>query len=104
MVLPGYERLVPVQRALIAGARENDIPVVWVVDSHRRDMRRDREWLKRTPHCVENTWATEIIEELEPREGDPRVVKHRYSGFFQTDLDLLLARHADRANSWCSAS
>ena len=90
MVLPGYETLMPQQKELIAAARRNDVPVIFVVDSHRRDMRRDREWLKRTPHCVENTWATEIIDDLEPQDGDIRVIKHRYSAFFQTDLDLVL--------------
>ncbi|WP_309084910.1 isochorismatase family cysteine hydrolase [Chelativorans sp.] len=90
MVLPGAERLLPQQRALIAAARDRQMPVIFVIDSHRRNMRRDREWLKRTPHCAENTWATEIIAGLEPREDDLRVMKHRYSAFFQTDLDLLL--------------
>ena len=61
-----------------------------MIDSHRRGLRRDREWLKRTPHCVENTWATEVVAELEPRSDDIRVTKHRYSGFFGTDLDVTL--------------
>ncbi|WP_223477375.1 cysteine hydrolase family protein [Oricola indica] len=90
MVLPGYEKLMPQQKALIAAARANDVPVIFVIDSHRKNMRQDREFLKRTPHGVENTWATEIIEDLEPREDDLYVIKHRYSAFFQTDMDLLL--------------
>lgn len=90
MVLPGYEKLMPQQKALIAEARANDVPVIFVVDSHRKNMRQDREWLKRTPHGVENTWATEVIEDLEMRDDDLVVVKHRYSAFFQTDMDLLL--------------
>ncbi|MDX3926161.1 MAG: isochorismatase family cysteine hydrolase [Shinella sp.] len=90
MVLPGYEALMPQQKALIAAARTNGVPVIFVIDSHRKNMRRDREWVKRTPHGVENTWATEIIDDLEPHEDDIRVVKHRYSAFFQTDLDLVL--------------
>jgi len=64
MVLPGYERLVPPQLAVIEAARKAGAPVIWVHDSHRRNLRRDREWVKRTPHGVEGTWATEIIEEL----------------------------------------
>ncbi|MDX0407789.1 isochorismatase family protein [Sinorhizobium medicae] len=90
MVLPGYEALMPAQKALVAAARSNGVPVIWVVDSHRKNMRRDREWVKRTPHCVENTWATQVIDDLEPQETDITVVKHRYSAFFQTDLDLVL--------------
>jgi len=90
MVLPGYEKLMPQQTALIAAARQHDMPVFFVIDSHRKNMRRDREWLKRTPHCVENTWATEVIDELEPRDDDIFIIKHRYSAFFRTDMDLVL--------------
>lgn len=90
MVLPGYEVLVPPQLSVIAAARKAGAPVVWIHDSHRRAMRRDREWVKRIPHCVENTWATEIIEDLGARDDEIHVIKHRYSGFFQTDLDLVL--------------
>lgn len=90
MVLPGYEVLVPHQLAVIAAARDAGAPVVWVRDSHRRNLRRDREMLKRTPHCVEDTWATEVIADLGAREDEFQVTKSRYSGFFQTDLDLLL--------------
>ena len=90
MVLPGYEALMPQQLALIAAARANGVPVIFVIDSHRRNMRRDREWLKRTPHGEENTWATQVIDDLAPQDDDIIVIKHRYSAFFQTDLDLVL--------------
>jgi len=53
-------------------------------------VRRDREWVKRTPHCVEGTWGTEIIEDLGARDDDIHVIKRRYSAFFGTDLDLTL--------------
>lgn len=90
MVLPGYEALVPPQLAVIEVARRAGAPVIWVHDSHRRNMRRDREFLKRTPHGEENTWATEIIEDLGARADEIHVIKHRYSSFFQTDLDVTL--------------
>ena len=90
MVLPGYEALVPPQLAVIDAARKAGAPVIWVHDSHRRNMRRDREFVKRTPHGTEGTWATEIIEDLGAREDEIHVIKHRYSSFFQTDLDLVL--------------
>jgi ureidoacrylate peracid hydrolase len=90
MVLPGYEALVPPQLTVIEAARKAGTPVIWVNDSHRRNMRRDREWAKRTPHSIEGTWATEIIEDLGARADEIHVVKHRYSSFFQTDLDVTL--------------
>jgi len=90
MVLPGYEALVPPQLAVIEAARKSGALVVWVHDSHRRNLRRDREWLKRTPHSIEGTWATEIIADLGALKDEIHVVKHRYSSFFQTDLDVTL--------------
>lgn len=90
MVLPGCEVLVPKQRAVLDAARETGAVVVWIHDSHRKGMRQDREFLKRSPHCIEGTWGVEIIEELGAREDDIHVIKHRFSGFFQTDLDLVL--------------
>jgi ureidoacrylate peracid hydrolase len=90
MVLPGCEVLVPHQRLVIDAARQTGAPVVWIHDSHRRNMRRDREYVKRQTHCMEGTWGVEIIEELGARRDEIHVIKHRYSAFFQTDLDLVL--------------
>ena len=90
MVLPGYERLVPPQLHIIAAARAKGAPVIWVHDEHRRNMRRDRELVKRTPHCEEGGWGTMIIEDLGARDDEIHVRKRRYSAFFGTDLDLTL--------------
>lgn len=90
MVLPGADVLYPKQRAVIDAARAAGAPVIWIHDSHRRAMRRDREFLKRTPHCIEGTWGVEIVDELGARPDDIHVIKHRFSAFFQTDLDLVL--------------
>ncbi len=90
MVLPGHEALLEPQNALIGAVRENGGVVAFVIDSHRPEARREREFLKRTPHCVEGTWGARVIEELDQQEGDLHIVKRRYSGFFNTDLDLSL--------------
>ncbi len=39
---------------------------------------------------MEGTWNTEILDEVEPRPGEIVVSKHRYSGFFETELDDML--------------
>jgi len=39
---------------------------------------------------IEGTWNTEIVPELAPQPGDVVISKHRYSGFFQTELDHVL--------------
>ena len=90
MVLPDYERLVRPQLQVIEAARARGAPVIWVHDEHRRNMRQDRELVKRTPHCVQGGWGTRIIEDLGAREDEIHVTKRRYSAFFGTDLDLTL--------------
>jgi ureidoacrylate peracid hydrolase len=90
MVLPGYETLVGPQMQVIAAARKVGAPVVWIVDSHRPNMRHEREHAKRTPHCFEGTWGAQVIDDLGARPEDVMVTKRRYSGFFNTDLDVTL--------------
>lgn len=90
MVLPGYEKLVAPQLALVKAMRDAGAPVIWVHDAHRPGMRREREWEKRTPHGLEKTWAVDVIEDLGARADEIHVIKRRYSAFFQTDLDLTL--------------
>lgn len=90
MVLPNTESLYSPQAEVLAAARNRGAKVLYVSDSHRQDIKADREFLKRSPHCIENSWGSKIIEQLTPASGDLFVVKRRYSGFFQTDLDLTL--------------
>lgn len=39
---------------------------------------------------IRDTWNTAIVEELSPVDGDVVVSKHRFSGFFETELDTVL--------------
>jgi ureidoacrylate peracid hydrolase len=39
---------------------------------------------------IRNTWNTHIVDELAPEPSDIIVPKHRFSGFYETDLDLIL--------------
>lgn len=39
---------------------------------------------------IRDTWNTDIVPELKPQAGDVVVYKHRFSGFYQTDLDGIL--------------
>ncbi len=45
---------------------------------------------------IRDTWNTEIVPELAPEPGDLVVWKHRYSGFFETELDGVLRGHSVR--------
>lgn len=65
----------------------NKMQVIYTQDWHRRD---DVEFKIWKPHCLMNTEGAEIIDELKPEENDYIVRKRRYSGFYGTDLDLIL--------------
>jgi len=36
---------------------------------------------------IRDTWNTDILQELEPQKDDVVIYKHRFSGFYETDLD-----------------
>ena len=39
---------------------------------------------------IRDTWNTDIVSELKPQTDDVLIYKHRFSGFYQTDLDDIL--------------
>ena len=45
---------------------------------------------------VRDTWNTDILSELTPEAGDVVLYKHRFSGFFETELDAVLRRLGTR--------
>lgn len=46
---------------------------------------------------IRDTWNTEIVDALKPEPSDTVLYKHRFSGFFETDLDAELKRSAVRS-------
>jgi ureidoacrylate peracid hydrolase len=42
------------------------------------------------PHCVDGTWGAQIVDELQPQEGEHLVVKKGFGGFSNTPLDTIL--------------
>ena len=39
---------------------------------------------------IRDSWGTDIVTELKPRAADVVIYKHRFSGFFETELDAVL--------------
>jgi ureidoacrylate peracid hydrolase len=39
---------------------------------------------------IQGDWGTKIVDELAPEPGDTIIEKHRFSGFFETELDAIL--------------
>lgn len=83
----GYE-IVPVIKEKLEQARQNDDVIIYLNDSHDAG---DKEFDRFPEHALFGTWGSDVIDELEPQEDEFVVEKQRYSGFFDTDLELLLA-------------
>lgn len=80
--------IVPATAKLLNAAREKGVPVIFCNDAHIKDI--DRELALWGDHAIAGTPGAEVIPELGLSERDYVVPKRRYSGFFQTDLDILL--------------
>jgi ureidoacrylate peracid hydrolase len=98
-------------RPVLDAARASGIPVVYLNMEHAPDLSDagPPEGPHRVKHrplalgdtveapdgspgrvLIRDTWNTENVPELAPEPGDVVVSKHRYSGFFETELDDVL--------------
>ena len=80
--------IVPATAALLDAARNAGVPVIFCNDAHIAGI--DRELKLWGDHAIAGTKGAEVIPELKKSEKDFVIPKRRYSGFFQTDLDILL--------------
>ena len=87
MVLEGGKSLYKPINRLLDGARKANMPVFWLNQTLYPD---DKLFDKRIVHCIEGTWGAQVVEALPVIPEDTIIAKRRYSGFFQTDLDLHL--------------
>ena len=87
MVLDGGDVLYEPHRELLSAARDKGMPVFWLNQDLPPD---DSLFQTRAVHCLSGTWGAEIVDEIPVEETDIVISKRRYSGFFQTSLDLNL--------------
>ncbi|BBO83622.1 isochorismatase [Desulfosarcina ovata subsp. sediminis] len=87
---PGARDIIPFIRARLAAHRQAGSLIVYLQDAHAPD---DLEFTKFPRHCVAGTWGSRIIDELAPAAGERVIPKTRYSGFYATDLDAVLAAY-----------
>lgn len=83
-----YDALREPINALVNAAVANDRPVVHAVERHRPGP--DFEFEKLPAHCLDGSWDAAVPDWLAHQDRHLLVPKRRYSGFFGTDLDLLL--------------
>src|SRR5881628_1835386 len=81
-------------------ARAAGLPVFYARADHRpdgkdgatavTDLELNRPSVTADPfaHQVWGTTAAEILDEIAPQQGDYQIFKHRWSAFFQTELEL----------------
>ena len=95
---------------LLGEARRVGLPVIFIRTEHG-PWTNSTTWLgrdktpeeKRVPTCVEGTWGCDFYV-VAPREGERVVVKHRYSAFIGTDLDLILRARGIRTLLVCGVA
>lgn len=83
------KEILPEIRQVVDRCREHDVMIVYLQHCNRKD-KRDNRAKKMRPNCIEGTWGIDIDPMLEVKPEDYVIQKRRYSGFFGTDLDLVL--------------
>lgn len=89
---PGGREIIPNISKIKEWAKNNNIPVFYTKESHRTQKVDFGLELERSEpeHCLEGTPGIEILDELEPDDDDYVIIKRRYSGFYLTDLEILM--------------
>lgn len=89
---PGGRDIIPNVQKAKAWAKANDIPVFYTQEMHRfQKVDYGLELERNEPqHCLEGTKGVEIIDELKPEDDDYVIIKRRYSGYYLTDLEVLM--------------
>jgi ureidoacrylate peracid hydrolase len=109
--ISGIKAAAAATRPVLGAAREAGIPIVYLKMEHAPDLSDigppdGPHWSKHAADgvgddviapdgsasriLIRDTWDTQIVDELAPEPGDRIVSKHRYSGFFETELDDVL--------------
>lgn len=90
--MPGWAPRLDHGIKLVHAARLKGIPVIFLQEVHRQsgvDFGRELDGTE-GKHCLEGDPNTDFFPQLRPRTGEHHIIKRRYSGFFATELDLLL--------------
>jgi nicotinamidase-related amidase len=88
----GFAERIERSVAMLEAAREAGIPVVFLQERHSRthvDFGRELDGVERV-HCLEDDPETDLVPAMQPLPDEYWVPKRRYSGFFGTDLQIIL--------------
>lgn len=90
-----YKNL-PKLRELMSFCRQKGVPLIYTRHAHSEDgsdmglFKEIYPGLGQRQALIEGQRGAEIYKDVAPQQGDIIVRKQRYSGFFQTNLDLIL--------------
>jgi len=93
----GARATVPTIRRVLDAFRGAGLPIFHVIRRYRADasdveITRREAFLREGGFIVPGTSGAEIVEELQPQEGEYVIIKPRWSAFFNTELLLILNR------------
>jgi nicotinamidase-related amidase len=107
-ITPNRKPIEPLRR-LVGRFREQAVPVVWVNWGVRKDLLNISPSLRHAHNVTGNevnlgdpvpgtrsevlrlgSWGAEVVDEIHPGKADIQVIKHRFSGFWDTELDSIL--------------
>lgn len=107
-VTPNQAPIEPL-KALVAAFRAENLPVIWVNWGVRKDLLNISPSLMhahnkfgdavdlgspvpgtRSEVLRVGSWGAQVVDGLNPGDADIQVTKHRFSGFWDTDLDAIL--------------
>ena len=100
--LEAAQRIIPGIQRLLGSAREAGVLVChvgfWTFPDYMSDSgpwltQRRRATYASDKIAIADTEGAEFIKELEPRENEIVIRKHRYSAFSGTDLDMIMRAH-----------
>lgn len=109
--ISGIRTVIAPTARVLAAARRAQVTIVYLKMAFRPDLSDAGvpdapNWLKHRPLrpgesvtapdgaasriLIRDTWNTDIVPELTPEPGDVALYKHRFSGFYETNLDDIL--------------
>lgn len=96
METPAARNMVPKLAEALKSCREAEIKVIYTAHVHRRDgcdmglFDDMHPPIASRAGLVDGTPGVDIYPDLAPAPGEHVIKKHRYSGFYGTDLDIIL--------------
>jgi nicotinamidase-related amidase len=112
-VLPGAPACIAGAHATLPAIREaldfwhrQAWPVVYLYREYRRDgsdieISRLESFLRGKKICLPGSDGAKIVESIAPQPGDFQVMKNRFSGFMDTELDFILRRKGVESIAVC---